>query len=44
MVGKWHCGNLPWFGPTRSGWDAFFGNFGGSLDYYSKMTAPLLQV
>jgi arylsulfatase A-like enzyme len=39
MVGKWHCGHLPWFGPTRSGWDTFFGNFGGSLDYYSKMTA-----
>jgi arylsulfatase A-like enzyme len=39
MVGKWHCGHLPWFGPTRSGWDSFFGNFGGSLDYYSKMTA-----
>jgi arylsulfatase A-like enzyme len=39
MVGKWHCGHLPWFGPTRSGWDTFFGNFGGAVDYYSKMTA-----
>jgi len=39
MIGKWHCGHLPWFGPTRSGWDTFFGNYGGGLDYYSKMTA-----
>jgi arylsulfatase A-like enzyme len=39
MVGKWHCGHLPWFGPTKSGWDTFFGNFGGSVDYFSKMTA-----
>jgi arylsulfatase A-like enzyme len=39
MVGKWHCGFLPWFGPTRSGWDTFFGNFGGAVDYYSKLTA-----
>ncbi|QFU91049.1 sulfatase-like hydrolase/transferase [Amycolatopsis sp. YIM 10] len=38
MYGKWHCGFLPWFSPTRSGWDTFFGNFGGALDYYSKMT------
>jgi arylsulfatase A-like enzyme len=39
MVGKWHCGHLPWFGPTKSGWDTFFGNFGGGVDYFSKMTA-----
>ncbi|WP_312873313.1 sulfatase-like hydrolase/transferase [Kibdelosporangium persicum] len=38
MFGKWHCGYLPWFSPTKSGWDTFFGNFGGALDYYSKMS------
>ena len=29
MLGKWHCGYLPWFSPTRLGWDEFFGNFAG---------------
>ena len=37
MIGKWHCGFLPWFSPTRLGWDEFFGNFGGGLDYFSKI-------
>ncbi|HEU0103286.1 MAG TPA: sulfatase-like hydrolase/transferase [Mycobacteriales bacterium] len=37
MVGKWHCGFLPWFSPTRLGWDSFFGNFSGGLDYFSKV-------
>lgn len=37
MIGKWHCGYLPWFSPTRLGWDEFFGNFGGALDYFSKL-------
>ncbi|MGV9926540.1 sulfatase-like hydrolase/transferase [Nocardia rhamnosiphila] len=37
MIGKWHCGDLPWFSPTRSGWDSFFGNFSGGIDYFSKI-------
>jgi len=37
MLGKWHCGYLPWFSPTRVGWDEFFGNFSGGLDYFSKV-------
>ncbi|MCX5110566.1 sulfatase-like hydrolase/transferase [Streptomyces sp. NBC_00378] len=37
LVGKWHCGHLPDYSPTRSGWDEFFGNFGGALEYYSKL-------
>ena len=37
MIGKWHCGHLPWFSPTRVGWDEFFGNFGGAIDYFSKV-------
>ena len=37
MLGKWHCGYLPWFSPTRLGWDEFFGNFSGGLDYFSKI-------
>jgi arylsulfatase A-like enzyme len=37
MIGKWHCGYLPWFSPTRVGWDEFFGNFSGAVDYFSKV-------
>ncbi|WP_053850621.1 sulfatase [Streptomyces sp. NRRL B-24085] len=37
MIGKWHCGALPDYAPTKSGWDEFFGNFGGALEYYSKL-------
>jgi arylsulfatase A-like enzyme len=37
LIGKWHCGYLPWFSPTRLGWDEFFGNFSGGLDYFSKL-------
>lgn len=37
MFGKWHCGTLPWFSPLQSGWDSFFGSFGGGLDYFSKL-------
>ncbi|MFI0976066.1 sulfatase [Streptomyces sp. NPDC021093] len=39
MIGKWHCGFLPDHSPTKSGWDEFFGNFGGALEYYSKLTS-----
>ncbi|WP_345713052.1 sulfatase-like hydrolase/transferase, partial [Kineococcus glutinatus] len=38
MIGKWHCGFLPWFSPTRLGWDSFFGNFSGGIDYFSKVS------
>jgi len=37
LIGKWHAGFLPDFSPTKSGWDLFFGNFGGGLDYFSKI-------
>ncbi|MFJ3637128.1 sulfatase-like hydrolase/transferase [Streptomyces sp. NPDC090112] len=37
LIGKWHAGHLPDHSPTRSGWDTFFGNFGGALEYYSKL-------
>ena len=36
MFGKWHGGFLPWFGPLKSGWDEFVGNYSGGLDYFSK--------
>jgi len=35
LVGKWHLGTLPNFGPLQSGYDQFFGFRGGAVDYYS---------
>jgi arylsulfatase A-like enzyme len=37
MFGKWHCGWLPWFSPLRIGFEEFFGNFDGVLDYFSHI-------
>jgi arylsulfatase A-like enzyme len=35
LVGKWHLGYPPAFGPLRSGYDAFFGPMSGGVDYFS---------
>jgi arylsulfatase A-like enzyme len=35
LVGKWHLGLLPKFGPLQSGYDHFYGFRGGSVDYYA---------
>jgi arylsulfatase A-like enzyme len=35
LLGKWHLGSLPKYGPLASGYDHFFGFRGGSLDYYT---------
>ena len=37
LIGKWHCGFLPTFSPLKVGWDEFFGNFSGGIDYFSKL-------
>lgn len=37
MFGKWHVGHLPWFGPNKSGFDKFFGNLAGAVDYFSHL-------
>ncbi len=34
LVGKWHLGFLPTYSPLKSGYDHFFGIFGGSTDYF----------
>jgi arylsulfatase A-like enzyme len=39
LVGKWHLGALPKFGPLKSGYDHFYGFRGGALDYYSHANA-----
>jgi arylsulfatase A-like enzyme len=46
LVGKWHLGFLPDYSPLKSGYDHFFGIFGGSADYFnhgSKSSAPLYE-
>jgi arylsulfatase A-like enzyme len=34
LIGKWHLGGLPKFGPLKSGYDHFYGFRGGAVDYY----------
>jgi arylsulfatase A-like enzyme len=35
LIGKWHLGSLPNFGPLKSGYDHFYGFRGGGVDYYT---------
>ncbi len=35
IFGKWHLGAAPGFGPTRQGFDEFFGNRGGFIDNFN---------
>lgn len=35
LVGKWHLGELPKFGPLQSGYEHFYGFRGGGVDYYT---------
>jgi arylsulfatase A-like enzyme len=35
LIGKWHLGDLPDYGPLKSGYDHFWGFRGGALDYFS---------
>ena len=35
LVGKWHLGSFPKFGPLQSGYDHFYGFRGGAVDYFS---------
>lgn len=35
LIGKWHLGDLPEFGPLRSGYQYFFGNHAGAIDYFT---------
>jgi arylsulfatase A-like enzyme len=34
LIGKWHMGSLPHFGPLKSGYEEFFGHMGGGVDYF----------
>jgi arylsulfatase A-like enzyme len=35
LIGKWHLGPYPAFGPLKSGYDHFYGFRGGAVDYYA---------
>ncbi len=35
LVGKWHLGFLPHFGPLKSGYGEFFGPMSGGVDYFT---------
>ena len=39
LIGKWHLGMLPLFGPLQSGYDHFWGFRTGTIDYYSHRNA-----
>ena len=38
LVGKWHLGYPPAFGPLRSGYEEFFGPMSGGVDYFTHCT------
>lgn len=40
LIGKWHIGGLPEFGPQQSGYDHFWGFRGPYLDYYTHKNGP----
>jgi arylsulfatase A-like enzyme len=35
LIGKWHLGFPPTFGPLKSGYDTFFGPISGGVDYFT---------
>ena len=40
LIGKWHLGILPDFGPLQSGYDHFYGFRAGVLDYFTHKYGP----
>lgn len=39
LVGKWHLGYPPAFGPLRSGYDEFYGIMAGGVDYFTHRSS-----
>jgi arylsulfatase A-like enzyme len=37
LIGKWHLGALPRFGPLRSGYQSFYGVMGGFTGYFTHI-------
>jgi arylsulfatase A-like enzyme len=42
LVGKWHLGWPPMFGPLKSGYDEFFGQLGGAMTYFTHKAGGYL--
>jgi len=40
LVGKWHMGDAPRFGPLKSGYGRFFGLYSGGKDYFIQSDDP----
>ena len=39
LMGKWHLGYPPTFGPLRSGYEEFFGPMAGGVDYFTHCSS-----
>ncbi|MES2936213.1 MAG: sulfatase-like hydrolase/transferase [Pseudomonadota bacterium] len=39
LIGKWHLGYPPSFGPLHSGYDEFFGPMSGGVDYFTHCSS-----
>lgn len=39
LIGKWHLGYPPAFGPLKSGYDEFYGIMAGGVDYFSHCSS-----
>jgi arylsulfatase A-like enzyme len=39
LVGKWHLGYPPHFGPLRSGYEEYFGPMSGGVDYFTHCSS-----
>jgi len=39
LIGKWHLGYPPHFGPLRSGYETFYGPMSGGVDYFSHCSS-----
>ena len=39
LIGKWHLGVLPTFGPLKSGYDRFWGIRSGAIDYFTHLNS-----
>ena len=44
LIGKWHLGHPPEFGPLKSGYDYFLGNLTGAVDYFTHKPAVGAEV
>jgi arylsulfatase A-like enzyme len=42
LVGKWHLGGPPAYGPMKSGYDEFFGFLGGGMTYFTHKAGPYI--